>query len=53
MTPDEHIHVHVCVGTRNDSEDMVFKSAKKIMELGMRYRGGTVSREGFRMNIFD
>jgi hypothetical protein len=24
MTPDERILVHVCVGTRNDSEDMMF-----------------------------
>jgi hypothetical protein len=40
-------------GPRNDSEDMMFDSAEKMMELGMRHRRSTVSREDFRTKVFD
>jgi hypothetical protein len=51
--PAEHILAHVSGGNPGDNERIMLLLINKVADMGRQFRGGTVSREGFRMKVFD
>jgi hypothetical protein len=51
--PAEHILAHVSGGNPGDNERIMLLLVNKVADMGRQFRGGTVSREGFRMKVFD
>jgi hypothetical protein len=51
--PAEHILAHVGGGYPGDNERTMLMLITKVADIGRQFRGGTVSREGFRMKVFD